>query len=436
MQCSISTFRIRTGLGTQTVTGIVDRNGDAFTPEYIWFINSSSELNIFYSNGSGTYNTSTYNNNFYRVSDGAAGYGATGHLPQFGAKIGSGAGGSGTNSALDSLEADAFFGGNVYRTCRINSVSLGQFEIELMTTTAWAFATDVIVIALANGGDLSMSSPSFLGSTGTHATPGVPKAIVRSLGAGGINARTPGNPATGAGGGPFGWGWDTPNGGPMSSSTHIVNQGANYRYQRTGYWGVDATYTGAGDNGPYVTDWGASSVTVVGGTGSAGDASMVICGDSIIAASGTFTQPAGGGSQIITTGINAALIIVISDGLAALTTVDSAWAEMAVGWYNGTTQATYWGGERRVGNTLPMYGGNYVGDNEALRFVNGTGPNGASTAFSASMQLIDLDPTGTFTTNWTAVDGIERQVLWFALGTAALPPVNPPIAGCTPFLPN
>lgn len=415
MQCAVFNFRIRTGLGTQTVSGIVDKDGNAFTPEYLWFINGSSELNLLWSNGSGVYNTTTYCENLYRASDGAAGYGATGILPQFGVKIGSGGGGSGPNCALVSLEADAFFGGNNYRYCRINSVSSGSFELEVMHTEAWAFTTDVMCLALANAGDLSMSTPAFLDVAGFHSTTGIPRAIIRGLCA---SVATSGSPATGAGGSAFGWGWDTPNGGPFTAKTRNTAQagGVNTRYQISTRYGADLDNAGTKTDGAYVSVWASNGITSAGANGGPGTP-VLVTGDSVVAASGKFVQPSSTGHQTITTGINAAWVCVASVGLPTSTSVDTTWSEMAVGWTNGTSQMHYWGGEKAL--TLPLLGANIVSDTHLLRFADATGPNGSSTAFGAYCSIVEIDSTGSFTVNWSLVDGVDREIIWFALGTEA-----------------
>lgn len=417
MQCAVFTFRIRTGTGVQTVSGVVDQGGTPFTPEYLLFINGSSELNVLWSNATGLLNTCTYNINVYRASDGAGGYFAIGDLPQFGAKICSGGGGSGPNAAVDSLEADAFFGGNIYRQCRINSVNAGQFELEVIATTPWAFTTDVMCVALANGGDLLMEDIALLGNTGVKVLGYEAKAILNTLA---VLTTTP-SMAAAAGGSPFGLGWDSPNGGAFSSAAYIQYNpvGGNYRYQRNGTWNGSFTDALTLTGGSYVSAWDPTSITMAALYGTPTSSGYVISGAGVVSSSGTETQPLTTGQQVIDTRIDAKWVMLVARGAPAGTTILSDWAEYAVGWTNGTGQTCFWVGESA--SVLPLKGANIVTDDRVLQFVDATGPNGAATAFGSVASLVSLI-NGRLTIDWTAVDGVARAFDWFALGTAGVPP--------------
>ena len=227
VQSCVTTFRAIGTTGTQTVTGIQDRNGNAFVPEFLMFLSSSSELNTLFYNGTALYNTFSFETSWYRASDDSGGCYGLAELPQFGLKIISGFLGFGINSAYANYEADGFGGGNPYRYGNISRVASGEFDLTI-THNANFFATDVIVVAFAG---VDTDYALFGGNLGVHTTAFQPQGLLTANA--GFDTTNPGNPAAGTGGvGGFGWGFDSPNGGAFSVRT--MTSDAVSRYQKTG----------------------------------------------------------------------------------------------------------------------------------------------------------------------------------------------------------
>lgn len=389
MQCAITSFRVRSGTGAQNVTGIVDKNGIPFTPTLIMMLNGSTVLDTLWYNPTGLYNTATANINWYRASDGWCGYHAMGDLPQFGVKRASAANG---NVAYASLEADAFFGGNVYRIGQITAVGLGFFTLNITHNLDY-FTTDVIIAAFG-GTDLEMQ---FLNTNGTvFSTSFEAKALFRLTG-----LAAAGGTSTGAGGDIFPIGWNLPNGVKGYSGASIFSA-SNSRIQLSNSY----------DGGHFVTSWGASSITVNATTT---PNAMIFGGDLIRAAAGVLTQPVAAGNQTLNTGISTKFIMFVSVGAvsssSAGTTAESCW-----GWTNGTNQSSFWFGE--TANAQPLKGASWLSSNTLLRFAS-AGANGASTVFDSIASITNLESWGETTINWSLCDGVQREILWFALGTVA-----------------
>ena len=155
---------------------------------------------------------------------------------------------------------------------------------------------------------------------------------------------------------------------------------------------------------------------------------MAISGSTIACAAGTLTQPVATGAQTVSLGINAAAVLFLSIRTTS-TSVQSPEAQLVLGWANGTNQHGFWSGEKRNGNTSPIYGARYLSDSTVLGF--GT-PDGASTTFASVAAVTDLSRRGHVTLDWSAVDGTAREILWFAVGgpTDYTPDPAPPSAPC------
>lgn len=106
------------GTGTQTITGIVDSNGNAFAGK------------VFIFHGNAVLNTIEQ---FFRISTGTD----DGILPRsvgidetqnFGIKTTNG--GLSGNDSVFSEHAQFFFGGAIYRTAKISAIRVGEFDLD------------------------------------------------------------------------------------------------------------------------------------------------------------------------------------------------------------------------------------------------------------------------------------------------------------------
>jgi hypothetical protein len=147
------------------------------------------------------------------------------------------------------------------------------------------------------------------------------------------------------------------------------------------------------------------------------------------AASGVLTQPTSVGVQETVTGIKNKVVFLLSYGAAASGSALTDFASWSLGVMDGTRQYTHWSGESAT--TATLTGATTVIDNRVLVF--GT-PNGVSTTFAAEAAAGGFSVTNSsFFLNWQLVDGVQREVLWFALGDAAEPePPPPPPPTCEP----
>lgn len=416
MQVAVTLFRMVTGLASATVS-FTDANGANFVPEYIFQMNGSCVNNVLYSNPTGAFNTCSINNNWFSVAGNLSYYRGIAELPQFGGKIMSGGGGSGVYSNINSLEADVFFGGNIYRQCTINSVASGSFTYTA-TTNSIAFDTDVLVLILAG---VSIEFVNVILAQTYTTSFGEPKGL--------INFQIPtwsssGSLATASGEGKFGIGFDSPNGGSQAAVMLMGNQGGNYRYQSNSVY--EATLSsGTVTLGPTISDWLDTGFVTTGTNGPC----YAIGGAGLITASGEFDLHTVIGPQDISTGVlmNAYVVFLVGIGAEDNGTIYSDFTEYCLGFSNGTDQGSHWLGERRVGNTLPLYGACYISDDSVLRFVDATGPNGSSTLFGTTASFTSINPFGSFRINIDSTDGLARKAKWFAIGLES-PPI-PPSAG-------
>ncbi len=204
-----------------------------------------------------------------------------------------------------------------------------------------------------------------------------------------------------------------------------VNQDTNYVGQRTDCFALAINDSGVlSADRPIVSSWDGLGYTV-SGNAATDQVALAFCGDVIITAAGTVTQPTSIGVQAISTGINAAWIVFLSTGRAATNTVHTPEFQWARGWADGTRQSGLWVGDSTPGNAGPFTGARYLSTSHVVQF--GT-PDGGSTAFTASAKVTSIAPTGSVELTWDVVDGIEREVLWFAVGTS--------IPGPEPFPPG
>ncbi len=428
MKSCLTWFRVAVGTSPQPITGIVDEDGHQFIPEIVHCLHGSNVFNTLFSNGSGGGNTFAMDTNLVRLSDGAAGYYASAELPQFGGKIGSGAGGSGSTAGFASLEASAFFGGDIYRWGTFQNPALGSVELKLAKNDNY-FPTDVLCLCLA--GVSIESLPNALANGARTSALARTAALYAAFG--GVSAA--GSIATAAGGGNLGFGWAAQDSGSDNRSGHMyaVSQAGNVRTLGAVAAQLGKSTANYADGFPVATWTGDSAWTTAGQTGLVGSSALAWGGGTIRGASGGFLQPLAPGQQTIITGVKGRWIKVLSVGAAdmAAQTGLNDWAELCVGWSDCRNQGSFWVGESRVGNVLPLLGASYSSNSSLLRFA-GAGPNGAATAFTAQANFIEADPTGSFTIEWTQVDGVERRIIWMVLGEEADTP-PPPIPTSNPM---
>lgn len=426
--CVLTFTAITASSGVQTITGVVDTDGNEFIGRTFLFYNGAVGNNSL-AYGSSFGHAYAFNTGI-DMGDGRGGSSGTADTTQFGVTISSG--GSGYGYSLLDVGANAFFGGDINRLARVTAVRLGEFDITYNINT---FGGDSVVCVILGGDSLEITEGYDPTNLQTIPTTSAPVGVVFTRCQTPISTPPAYGSATGAGGGGgAGIGWSTRD-DAINESMHILGQGytTNVRYQRSTLTCVDVNPTTyVGQYGLTVASWGANSFTMSAGLNS-GNSALAFSGSNVAARSGLLTQPLIGGTQTVDTGILPRLVILASYGAAPSTTALTDQAEIVVGFGSGNGQGSYWAGESGISPTLK--GARYSSNSSVLRFGS---VNGASTTFSAVASFAGItEHDGSFTLTWEAVDGVQRQVLWFVLGEATLPPPpNPPIVGCAPYLPN
>ena len=413
MKAWTSTFAMRTGTGTQTVTGIVDKDGVAFTPSALLFWGHGTLDTLMVGDGAfrDAWMVSTGLDTGAGTRRGECGADASG----FGYKIVDG--GSSGDYSLVVIHAQLSFGGYIAVKAYVSAVASGEFTLTYDLNDAlgagvypYLAAGQSILYTALGGTDLDVS-------VGTPTGSGLPTNIgfqaegvlfkFQTLGSGTATG-------TGAGGAAM-WGWATRTSNQGVSSTYNINQLTTERYQAT-----DRCWGGALGNGTIgtagaVTNWGATSFTVNTATGGA---YLAAGGTDLEARAGTFTQPASPGTQVVTVGIAPYVVFVQSVGAASSALLRTDQLEWCAGAMDGTRGHSVWCGEIGNNPSAPL-GGRKVSTTDVLQFAT---PNGVSTTFTNRAQFVSFDAVaGTFTVNWSAVDGTAREIQWFALGPATSP---------------
>jgi hypothetical protein len=414
----VGTFRLRNGTGSQTVTGIVDEDGNPFTPAIIMFQSGGNVLNTLYYNPTGSANTTSSDKSWYRSADNSAGSACFAEYPFNAAvKVCGGNAGTGVNSVFTSYEADIFFAGTLYRTASMTSVASGEFTISLTAAYGWFEPTDVM-ITVFGGDDLETELLTF-GGAGAYGTSFESKGFFSPR----IDLGTTGTNANGAGSAIAGFGWDSPNGGASANCSHIGFNDTNWRYQRTNAYRVDIN-GGAGTTSQSgaISAWDEASVTTPTSYSVQG---LSIGGENVITASGAITEPLATGPQTITLGIAAKWIVFSSVGAPASAVLDTGTSQMLCGWGTNDAQTSYWLGETS-GATAPLKGAMLLADDYIIR-LSSAGANAGSTVFDGLATLVALNEDGTADLDWDAVTGTGVEIIWFAIGgDAGFDPPDPP----------
>lgn len=404
-QVHTQVFASRVGTGVQTVNGIVDKDGAAFTPSLIIFIHTESVVNTL-DWGDDLSNSLADNRGMARLGQGASG--SIADIGRFGVKTASTGFGSG-RSLLD-LQADLFFGGNFQGQGYVSDIRSGEFDITWTQQNRGGYA---ILMTCFGGSDMTLE---VIQNTlnGLHTTTDVPQGIF-FWGAFNGMGNVPGSAVIGGGGNSILTSFDTRDGNRGIAAYTVANQGSNSRGTSTTRSLSNLTVAPAWSNTGLVSAWGANSYTI-SGYGSSSNAALVFQGANIKVATGSFRAKATTGSQTITTGVKAKWLVLVSTGTPPSATPFGSSANFSMGWADGTRQGCMWVGETSNHNVNPINGARYLSDSQILRL--GTAARG-STTFQNIAEVTDISDFGTFTVNWITADGSEPEVLWFVVGEAA-----------------
>lgn len=406
MRVKVLSFQPRSGTGTQTITGVADDDGP-FEGRYFFFQSAYAALNTVTSGGIPL--------NAYMDGRGY-GVGILGSLGTGVANVCADVSTAGIKDAgamldggycVSDYNAQLSFGGAGWRHAWISAIASGSFELTYDQNDRTG---DTVFCTVFGGTDLDFQQVDL--TAGVKATSTKPQGVL-SIGTGPLSGMK--SALTGTGGEFVNRGWNTRE-GVRGSMFQIVPFGnANGCVQLT-----DTIFAQGGAGGVQVTSWDDLAFTVANSGGVSG-LMLAVCGNDIRTASGVLTQPLSTGVQDFDTGIDARWICLIGNGTAANagnTTV----AQAAVGW--GTQlldQIGFWTAES--GGATTVTGARYLTTSSVLRF--GT-PNTTSTTFDAVASLTALNSDGSAQLDWTTVDSTPRQVLWFAIGVATIPPSPPP----------
>ena len=408
MKACVLTFAARSGTGTQTVTGVVDHTGAAFVGKVFLFQSAYAAINTL-TTGAIPLNACADYRGVDTGSVRAARAATENTSTSFGGKLADSADSLGNHSILDGW-TDNFGQFQFERTAKIAAIRAGEFDVLYDTNGRTG---DTILVLVLGGDDLDVAFTNTI--NGTYSTPSKPQGIL------GLPLPRPaasGATSWGTGGHNIPWGFATRDGVYGTANLNVVNQGNNWSVQRTDAFSSSINQvSGALGALPTIAAWGDASFTIANGP--ANNTPMAICGATIRCAGGALTQPASPGPQTIPVGLHAKVILFVSIGQVAATTVSSPSGQLATGWATSLAQVGSWSGERRSGNTTPIYGARYLSGNTVLRFGS---PEGSATVFHSVASVTAIDPAGTVTLTWSAVDGTTREILWFAIGDAPVPP--------------
>lgn len=419
VKCCVLAVDARAGTGTQSFSGVVRdaSSGELFTPTFFLFQAGYAAAN--------TVASGNYPINLAADFNGAdtglvrsAGCSGDVSNPTGGFKAADSCASLGDYSILD-YGANAAFAGTIYRKAKITNIRSGGFDIQYDQNGRTG---DVILITCFGGDGLTVESPPSPVNDGTHTTSATPHGLfsmkMQHMQASGLTS-------TGAGGFTRYVGWASRESNVTGCvSYNCITEDPNYGGQRTDTFAGQITNAGAwGANKPIVSAWGDTSYTVAnGGTSIGGFFGVAFCGAEVVTAAGTLTQPLATGDQVFSTGINAKWIILAWGGPSD-NTIDTPTFQSVRGWSDGVNQVGFWTGESAL-TFGPFVGARYLSTSRALQW--GT-PNGLSTTFDTVARVTALTSAGSATLTWDAVDGSARQILWFAVGEAAVPVPPEPV---------
>lgn len=408
---------------TETVTGITDAStGSLFRVRTIILlggntagINTLSYAGMTSSNFAGD---SGYHWDWGFMHDTIGGSSGGGVCHDFDAKIASGA--SGWGYPFMDTWPDIFFGGYIAGYGYVTNVQLGSFDITWLRRDR---SGDSKMMLCLGGTDYSAQVQQGV-ADGVISTSDIPQGILQYSTVSDTLASGPAS--TGAGGTGFVLGWSDRDNNMGSTLNESINQAGNDR----AFWTNRFNYQGA-----TVSSWGNSSYTVTG-AGGAGGLLTTFMGPNVVVRSGSFATPTADADYSFSMNLNAAAVIFQTVGLplASMGVSDTTQAQCCVGITDPSrSQASFWTGDTTVGNSVPLKGARYLSDTQVARTATA---NAASTSFSNIGYVTALDTAGDITLSFSNCDGTAPIISWFAIGTVAVPPDNPPIAGCVPFLPN
>lgn len=408
MQACVLTFNPRTGTGLQTVTGVVDRDGNPFV----------GTLFLFQGAAPTTVDPGDWINHYCDIRGFdtvvARSGSATGDEALAGGKICSNGSSLGEYSVID-YRVQTLFGGAFYQLAKVVDSRLGEFDLQFDLNDRTG---RTVLCTVFGGDDLTILHPSGISLpfiNGTHSLAAKPQGLLTVpspvLASSGFSG-------TAAGGQSVSWGWDTPRGDKASAVVNVVNQGNNFRAQRDSTYLLQMGDTGTLTPGGSITAWGDDTYTVANNDDALVPTGIFFCGPDIRTTAGKFTSRTTTGTQVIDVDLDARWIMFLSTGPASPTS-SSPLAEMTHGWAAGSSQVGFWGGEKRVGNVQPLFGWRNLDTASVLRFAD---PNYTSTVYSAVAEVVSIATDGLVTLNWTANDAVEREIYWFAIGTEVAPP--------------
>ena len=424
MKSCVISFRLRETAGAQTVTGVIDaRDGLPFAGTYFYFQGGNARLNtLAWAQNGGSPQPTTAAFNFVHGMD-LVGRQFTSGLADgdnFGLIYADGS--TSSNYSLLECAAGVFVGEQLFSLARVTASRVGEFDLDLFQ---WPVhintkSGDDWIVTILGGDDLEVA----LGPTSTPITGGAqynlgfPVAGLIGLSSNGVADYPAGTSATG-GNGTVDIGFGTSNGNKAAVGV-AMTPNAYWNPPAGTHEAVHVLTDGTTTYGD-ITAWLPEGFQVGAANNSFGGAPAVFGGVGIVANCGAFTQPLATGTQTITTNIDAKWIMLASVGYpAAGTDVLLAQTAMSVGFTDGQAQFSFWSGEPNSRDVSdPPIGARYMSDSTLLRF--GTA-NSGSTTFDAVASLVNVDPDGVFTINWSSVDAVSRQIVWFALGEAVAQP--------------
>lgn len=395
MQAYKGTFAANTGTGNQTISGIVDEDGNAFTPKAI-FIWTTFGTSAAFADG-WTYQMG--------IADGTSSFSACTAASD---NVTPGRAQSMRSSNLVRIINSA---GTTLRTGAFVSFGSGQFVINWTTATG---ASEIFHYIAFGGSDLTVNANSIeMGDAATRS------AITLSSFTGALNLMAFGSPSVGATSTGLGWYVPKQTSGLFQQGiacTHIrdnVNPAKTAHYQRTDQY--TAVFSASTDLTLFHAagrDFFGDANSATGTSANVHRQTLGFAGIGMVAGSGL--QPTSTGTQAITgLGFKPKALIIASVGFAAATTA-SAEARLSIGGADRTRQ-----GHTYAGAVSGNADSRCVTNEDTSNIISCRTPNAtaASTTTESQASISSIDADG-FTLNWTTADATQREYLWLALGDA------------------